>query len=96
MEITFDLDELTIGELCDFEEISGMTGREVQATGALTAKGILAVIYIYGRRDNPAYTLDDARQVKPKELTVADTANPTPAAPVTPMNRPAKRQRASA
>lgn len=76
MDITFDPQKLTIGDLETIEEITG------EAYGHLNwqdpnAKLLMAIVYLNGKRDDPAFTLDDARSVPVISLTVADSPNPT-------------------
>lgn len=83
--LNFNPDDLTIGDLEDFEDITGQTfdeafksvpvkddegnierddkGRPVKAV-KVTAKVIKALVYVIYRKDDPDFTLDDARNVK--------------------------------
>jgi hypothetical protein len=86
-------EELSLGDLEDFETITGKTLQEaLEAKPALDENGkqrkdakgrplreaqlsitvIKALVYLTKRRDNPAFTLDDARNVKVTELNFTE------------------------
>lgn len=95
MVISFDPDDLTIGEICDFEDICGMPIGAFNPQN-MNARMLLAMVYINGKRSNPGYTLEDAKGVKITAInTSAFNGNPTPAVPLEPL-RPAKGKRAHA
>lgn len=79
-------DELTIGDLADFEKIAGVTFTTATRTDKdgnsdLSAVALLALVYIVKRKDDPNFTLDDARDVKLTELQIGeDKPDPTDAA----------------
>lgn len=62
-----ELDELTIGEVEDIEEVTGRhiaeIGQEL-VNGPVRAKTLKALTWILKRRDNPEFTLEDARGIK--------------------------------
>lgn len=94
LALSFDPDDLTLGEMIDFEDISGIPIGAFSPE-RLGIRAFLAIVYINGKRSNPNYTLDEAKAVK---ITSIDTSAmvPTSAAPVTKMERPAPaRKRAS-
>lgn len=64
MDINFNPDDLTVGELEEFEEISGMTLSGLGRGAGLSAKAMKAIIYLDQRRKNPKFTLEDAKAVK--------------------------------
>jgi hypothetical protein len=75
MQLTVDPNEFTLGELEEFEE---MTGLGLEALGpAMPAKAITALVYLIERRTVPTFTLDDARKVKVGDI---EGVNPTVAA----------------
>lgn len=78
MRITFDVDTMTLGEVEEFEAISGLDITQM-AGGQLPSKAIIAIVYLQQRRENPAYTLEDARKVRVSELEWGEP-DPTPAA----------------
>lgn len=90
--LTFNENELTIGDLEDFEEVTGVsitdalksekvrdddgnlvrdeeTGRPVEAV-KMSAKTLKALVWITSRKDDPAFTLEDARNVRITELDI--------------------------
>lgn len=74
MEISFDLEHLTIGDLEDLEEICDKPYEELDFTKP-SAKMVKAMVFLSARRKNPDFTLEDARGVKISDVTAA---NPTP------------------
>lgn len=86
--IRFDLEDLTVGETVEFEEIAGVPLSEFAPKDsgngevAVSAKALLAMVYISRKRSNPAFTLDDARDVKVSDLDFGSVGNPTTAARV--------------
>lgn len=78
--VIFNHADLDVGDLLDFEEITGCSIDQVfTPTGMkMSAKVVLAIVYIVKRRENPGFTLDDARKVKFSELQfVSDEVDPT-------------------
>lgn len=62
--IEFDLENLTTGELVDLEEIAGIDHVQMLMKGQATAKALMAIAYLMKRRDDPSFTLEQARQLK--------------------------------
>ena len=79
-KLALDLDDLTLGEMEDFEKASGLTLSTIQ-DGNIPAKALIALVWIARRRDDPKYTLKDARSVKISDLQLG--ADPTAAEPET-------------
>lgn len=80
-EFTFDLDKVTVGDIVDIEETVGMAWDDIVDMDSPPTKVLLAMLWIVKRRDNPAFTLDDARATPLADvqaLTVG--ADPTGAA----------------
>lgn len=75
MEISFDPAALTIGDVEDIEDITGVAYSSIDWASP-SMKLMKAMVYISERRNNPAFTLDDARAVKVVEITTA-APNPT-------------------
>lgn len=69
----FDLEDMTIGELVLFEE---MTGKGPTELGAPGAKDLQALALIILRRENPDATLEEASAVKLSDF-VTEEADPT-------------------
>ena len=83
--LRLDENELTIGDLEDFESITGQTFESLRpgkdGSVAMDAKMLKALVFIVKRRADPAFTLDDARDVRVTELEVVPVRkDPTPAA----------------
>lgn len=72
----FDLTEMNIGELADFEEVTGRDPMNLPAEFNPTVKDILAFAWIMGKRSNPAMTLEEARAIRLEDLA---ELVPTPA-----------------
>ena len=100
MELDLRLDprKLKLGELEEFEEMTGQTIDEAFYSGQATrAKSLVALVYLFGRKQDPSFTLDDARELDMEELQAAmdrarDNGNPTPGEPT---KLPKKRRAAS-
>jgi hypothetical protein len=75
MRVDIDVSKLTLGELEFFEAESGLTFDELQA-GRSNTKAVMALIVLQERRTNPAYSMDDARNIPLDELDVDIKANP--------------------
>ena len=74
MNLVFDLNKLTVGDLEDLEEITGMQYEAIDWTKP-GAKLLKAMAFIAGRWQNPDFTLEDARNIRIVELK--PTENPT-------------------
>lgn len=71
MDILLDVSQLTVGDVEDIEEICGKQLDELDFKTP-SAKLMKAIIYINGRRDNPDFTLEEARQVKLAEVKLVE------------------------
>ncbi len=89
--LRFSVDSLTVGDLEDIEEITGIGIDDVMAaltTGKVGANGTIgvpikvlkALVFVVYRASDPAFTLDDARKVRVTELEVV-LAEPDPTEP---------------
>ena len=89
--LRFSVDSLTVGDLEDIEEITGMAFDEIMAmltSGqvgeggkiGLPLKVIKALVLVIYRASNPAFTIEDARKVKVSELEVV-LSEPDPTEP---------------
>lgn len=88
-KIRFDPEDLTLGELDEFEEATGRPLDEVMneqpVVGAdgkpvrdkrgrpltqvrMTMKEVIALMWLIRRRDQPGFTLDDARKLRVADL----------------------------
>lgn len=75
-KLTMNVEDLTLGEIEEFEKASG--GQTIAAVqkGEVGASAITALVWVFKKRENPDYSLDDARTVKLSELQW-DDENPT-------------------
>lgn len=87
MKINLNPNDLTFGDLEDFETLTGQalmdTFDKVSDGGdlkGLSAKAVIGLLWICGRQQNPDFTLDDAKKVKLTELEVevGEEPDPTP------------------
>lgn len=77
--LDINLDDFTIGELEEIEEIGGVPFSSI-GEGNLPIKAIKALVFVVKRRDDPAFTIEDAAKVKVTEFTVTAETGPTDAA----------------
>lgn len=87
-------DDLTLGEMEEFEELSGrplakmlqgdivkgedgrpVLGKDGKPTREVDVrtKDLIALVFLAKRREDPAFTLDDARRIKVSELQLGAT-----------------------
>lgn len=89
--LRFSVDSLTVGDLEDIEELTGMgfdeimellTSGKVGQNGriGIPLKVLKALVLVVYRADNPNFTMEDARRVKVSELDVV-LAEPDPTEP---------------
>lgn len=64
-------DNLTLGDIETFEEISGKTITSLSdlTPAEMDARTFLALGFIFARRTNPAVTLDDVRAMNIDDIT---------------------------
>lgn len=67
---TLDVEDMTLGELEDLEECADVTIGDLQA-GNLPMKAIRVLVWIVARRDDPAATVDDFRDVRLSQIVWA-------------------------
>lgn len=79
MKLVIDPDTMTVRDMEDFETVSGHTmaefvqrfqGQGEVALSAFPAKMLTAMVWIFGRKSDPAFTLEDARDTRLAELEV--------------------------
>lgn len=70
MNFNFDPNSLTVGELVDIEEVSGADAMAGLSDGKVSPKALLALVWVLHRRDDPTFTLDQARTIKVTDLKV--------------------------
>lgn len=74
--IQFDVNSLTLGEVETMEEIVGRDVMRELGQGTPSVKTLLALVYVVKRRDNPEFTLDDARKLKVAAIRAEAAADP--------------------
>lgn len=72
--ITLDLDAMTLGELDTIAEVAGADAAKAMMGGEMSPKALIAVAYVVKRRDNPEFTIEDARALKVSALKQPDPA----------------------
>lgn len=80
--LTFDLNKVTLGDIVDIEEVCGVAWDDIlDLEGGLPTKALLAMVWVAKRRDDPSFTLDDARETPVAEIQAMTVeADPTVAA----------------
>lgn len=73
VSLAFDLDELTIGDLADMEDVAGVDIQRIDLK-APPLKVLPAMVWIFNRKIDPTFTYEDARQVKLAALAIAGEA----------------------
>ena len=69
MKIQLDIESLTLREVEDFEEACGLRIGAIEDWRALPAKALRALVWIAGRRDDPAFTFEGAGDVRVVDLS---------------------------
>lgn len=79
MKLTINLEKLTLRDLADFEEKSGMPFGDVGTGKALPAQALWALVWVAQRREDPSFTYEAAGDLEITELDFGGT-DPQPAA----------------
>lgn len=83
--LQLDMDQISIGDLEDFEEYTGQTIDQIDKaiTGQKVSMKVLTGVALLAlRQDNPDATIADAKRVKISELMGGADDDPTVAGPV--------------
>lgn len=80
MQIAIDPNKLKLREIEFFEEYTGLS-IESLSDGRISAKMATALVYIAQKRTDPAFTIEDARDIEVGEIVWADTPAAPPARP---------------
>lgn len=64
----FDINSLTVGDMADVERISGVSLTAMGDSDAPKAGLFMALAYVARRREDPAFTLDDAKAMTINEI----------------------------
>lgn len=65
------LEKLTLGEIEEFENYTGLSLGEIGEQfqdGNIKTSQVIFIIYLMNRRENPDYTLEDARKIPLAEV----------------------------
>lgn len=64
-----DLQDLTMGEVEEIEDIAGDSiGNALASTGPGRTKALIGIAWVVRRKDDPAFTLDKARALTMREI----------------------------
>ena len=82
-EISLDLDDLTLGELEDIEELTGMSIAAISTAnqdGTTPTRVLRAMAFVVLRRTIPEVTFEDCRAIRHSMIAgkPEDAADPTP------------------
>lgn len=77
MDLSIDLDDLTIDEVEIIEEILDQPFESAFAPGAKRGKAMRALAFVAMRRTDPEVTMDQVGQVKVTALTRPASTDPT-------------------
>jgi len=64
----FDIEQLTLGEIAQLEELSGMSLSEFSDDSAPKAKFLTALAYLAQKRQDPKFTFSQAEAMKLSDL----------------------------
>ena len=68
MAFVFDINELDLGELEDLADAAGIDPLALNEGWQPDLKAVRAFVWLLKRREDPGFTLEDARRVKLHEL----------------------------
>lgn len=73
MQVEFDINDLSLGDAEDLEEYTGLSVMELDGAlraGKVSTRVVTGIIWIMKRREDPSFTLAQARAIKFAELEV--------------------------
>jgi hypothetical protein len=79
MKIQVNPSDLTLGDIADLEEHAGVPGSALftkLASGDWSAKMFEGMVWITVRRDNPDYTVEDAKKVLLSDIEMFSDEDP--------------------
>lgn len=79
-DVKVDPEDFTIEELETVEDLTGRSISDLFPAGRASASGLRAVVFIQKRREDPAFTWDDAGKFKFNQIEVGSEPDPTTAA----------------
>jgi hypothetical protein len=71
--VTYDIDDLTLNEMEEIENLAGQTFGELNYAGAKTMK---AFTFVLMKRDNPAITMEEVGNIKVASFVEGEEALP--------------------
>lgn len=84
--LVLDTAKLTMGDIEDIEEYAGKPIGEILASDAIgnvkvSGRSLTAIVWVLKRKENPAFTIDDARNTELGSFDLSTTpVDPTDAA----------------
>jgi len=63
-----DINTLTLGDIEDIENYAGLAFSEIGEDKPGVSKLRTALVWVLKRKENPNFTIEDARQLTPEEL----------------------------
>ena len=78
MKVNLDIGSLTLREIEDFETKTNLGIGELGPGKAMSARALRAIVWILTRRDDPAFTYEDAGDLKVVDLEFEGEAAPDP------------------
>jgi hypothetical protein len=64
-----DIDTLTLGDIEDIENYAGLSFSDIGEDKPGVSKLRTALVWVLKRKSNPDFTIEDARNMTPDELT---------------------------
>ncbi len=65
--MNIDIDALTLAEVEEIELISGVSIDEILKRGTPKGRALKAIIYVFAKRTNPNYTIEEAGKLEFQE-----------------------------
>ena len=74
-----DFEDITLGEIAEIEDYAGLPFSEIGEERIGVIKLRIALAWVIKRRENPAFTIQDAEKFTPKDFSVlfGETDNTT-------------------
>lgn len=80
MKIKLDPNDLTFGDMEDFEQETGeplLAALDALGKNQASAKTLIGLVWVCQRQIDPGFSMDDARKVRLSDLEVDVSADPT-------------------
>lgn len=95
ISVDFNPDDMTFGDMIDFEDVAGIPITALEKDQAISSRVLLAMVWIGARRDNPAFTIDEARALKVDQVNFTDPTQPEKTGELQPLKLAKQRAKAS-